>query len=117
MRLRSSLFVQLLCWAIVLFVSISFTKESETISETLGQPVDGVRDHIEKANQSQAVWFDSTWWGCFRSSGGEDIWHIYKLNRDPLNGSSWSEETSLNMSSEDQVDMHVNPLDLSLIHI
>ncbi len=82
--------------------------------ELNSQRISGVRDHIEKANQSQAVWLDGNWWGCFRSTSGNDNWRIYNLTLDSLNNGNWSSVTSLGVDSEDQVDMHVNPSDSSL---
>ena len=114
MNLRKKQVLYLCIFILFDFSSIGLAEDIGELFMPNGQPVSGVRSHIEKANQSQAVWFDSTWWGGFRSTAGEEIWHIYKMHKDTLNNTSWTRETELGISSEDQVDMHVDPFNAKL---
>ena len=102
MELRLKSFFYFLSLFLLSLSTVNVAQSLPNSLELNSQRISGVRDHIEKANQSQAVWLDGNWWGCFRSTSGNDNWRIYNLTLDSLNNGNWSSVTSLGVDSEDR---------------
>jgi len=72
------------------------------IAQIMGSNVPDVVDDIEKANQSQVIWYDDSWWGIFRSSS-TNLWSVYKYAN-----SNWQLNGATGISGVQKADAHVN---------
>ena len=70
-----------------------------------GSPISGVQDVTAKANQSQVIWYQNSWWGVFKTTLSGSPWWIYKFN-----GSSWSANTytGISVSGSSGADIHID---------
>ncbi len=94
---------KLIKWQFVALLCLVFFGRTVAGNSALnaGQVVSGVSDDIEKANQSQVVYYDGFWWGIFKTTSGN--WFVYKYD-----GGSWSANAFTGISGVSSADAFVN---------
>ncbi len=86
---------------LLLFVFLGVLS-SHVQAQSMGNIINGAKNDIEKANQSQTFWYDGYWWGVFKESSNNK-WAVAKLD-----GGNWSLAVETGIYGQYKADVHVN---------